>query len=186
MTAGPEVGRVTFEILDAAAFSSVIDELGELLADAVDSGASVNFVQPFGAADARVWWAARVADVASGAFRPIVARDQGGLVGVVVLVLSRNPNSPHRAEVQKVLVHRRARGRGIGTGLMAAVEDLARAEGRWLLILDTQRGSDAERLYRRLGWQEFGVVPDHSLRADGAELLPTTFFWKDIRPEGRS
>lgn len=184
MTEPPAVGRVTYQTLDGPRFAAAVDELGELLADAVDSGASVNFVQPFTADDGRAWWAGRASDVAAGAIRPIVARnDDGRVVGVVLLVPSRNPNSPHRAEIQKVLVHRRARGRGIGSALMGAVEELARAEGRWLLILDTQTGTDAERLYRRLGWTEFGVVPDHSLSGDGRALLPTTFFWKDLRAE---
>ena len=181
MTAGPETGTVTYEVVAADAFDALIDDLGELLADAVDSGAAVNFVQPFSATDGVVWWRSRAADVRSGAIRPVVARLDERLVGVVLLVLSRNPNSPHRAEVMKVLVHRAARGRGIATGLMGALERVALAEGRWLLILDTQRGSDAERLYRRLGWREFGVVPDHSLLADSSAFVPTTFFYKDLR-----
>jgi GNAT superfamily N-acetyltransferase len=184
VTAAHEAGRVAYEVLDAARYAEIVDELGALLADAVDSGASVNFVRPFSVGDGIAWWRSRHGDVAGGAIRPIVARVDGRVVGVVLLVLSRNPNSPHRAEVQKVIVERRARGRGIGSGLMRAVEELALTDGRWLLVLDTQSGTDAERLYRRLGWQEFGVVPNHSLRADGHVLLPTTFFWKDLRGDG--
>ena len=181
MTAGPTAGEVTFEAVAAEEFPGIVPELAELLADAVESGASVNFVQPLSVEDADAWWSAKAADVAAGTIRPLVARLDGRVVGVVLLVLSRNPNSPHRAEVMKVLVHRRARGRGVGSGLMAALESLAQAEGRWLLILDTQSGSEAERMYRRLGWREFGVVPAHSLRADSSEYLPTTFFYKDLR-----
>ena len=181
MTAGPTAGEVTFEAVAADDFPGIVPELAELLADAVDSGASVNFIRPFSVDDGVAWWSAKTADVAAGTIRPLVARQDGRVVGVVLLVLSRNPNSPHRAEVMKVLVHRRARGRGVGSRLMVALEALAAAEGRWLLILDTQSGSEAERMYRRLGWREFGVVPDHSLRADGAEYLPTTFFYKDLR-----
>lgn len=184
MTAEPSAGEITVEVVAADGFPAIVGELADLLVDAVDSGASVNFVQPFGVDDGVAWWSAKAADVAAGTIRPIVAREEGRVVGVVLLVLSRNPNSPHRAEVMKVLVHRRARRRGVASRLMAALEDVARAEGRWLLILDTQSGSDAEGLYRRLGWQEFGVVPDHSLRADGSEYLPTTFFFKDLRGAG--
>ena len=180
MTAGPEAGAITYEVATADEFGSLVDELGQLLTDAVDSGASVNFVKPFSVADGTAWWTSRAADVSAGTIRPIVARAGGRIAGVVLLVLSRNPNSQHRAEVAKVLVHRRHRGRGIGSGLMAALENVARAEGRWLLILDTQAGTDAERMYRRLGWLEFGVVPDHSLTVDGV-LKPTTFFRKDLR-----
>ena len=171
---------VAYVILDADGFRSVIPHLGELIADSVDSGSSVNFLRGFSVADGTAWWTARIADVASGAIRPIVARLDGEVVGVVLLVPSRNLNSPHRAEVNKVIVHRRARGRGIGTGLMRTLEDLARAEGRWLLLLDTESGSDAERMYRRLGWTAFGVVPDHAMRVDG-DLGQTTYFLKDLR-----
>jgi GNAT superfamily N-acetyltransferase len=181
VTARPETGTVTYEVVAADAFDMLIDDLGALLADAVEAGAAVNFVQPFSPGDGAAWWRSRAADVRGGTIRPVVARLAERVVGVVLLVLSRNPNSPHRAEVMKVLVHRAARGRGIATGLMRALESLARTEGRWLLILDTQQGSDAERLYRRLGWREFGVVPDHSLRADSSAYVPTTFFYKDLR-----
>ena len=171
---------VAYEVLDVEGFRSIIPQLGELIADSVDSGSSVNFLRGFSAADGAAWWTARIPDVASGAIRPIIARLDGDVVGVVLLVPSRNPNSPHRAEVNKVIVHRRARGHGIGTGLMDALEDLARAEGRWLLLLDTESGSDAERMYRRLGWTAFGTVPDHAMRVDG-ELGQTTYFRKDLR-----
>ncbi len=181
MTVGPVAGEVTFELIAPDEFSAVVPALAEILADAVDSGASVNFIKPFSLDDAATWWSAKAADVAAGTIRPVVAREGGRIVGVVLLVLSRNPNSPHRAEVMKVLVHRQARGRGVGGGLITALEQVARDEGRWLLILDTQSGSDAERMYRRLGWREWGVVPDHSLRADGSAYLPTTFFYKDLR-----
>ncbi len=178
--AGPMAGAVSYEVVDDAAFPAVVPALAELLADAVDSGASVNFVRPFAVADAAAYWTGRAGDVASGVIRPIVAHLGGEVVGCVLLVPSRNPNSAHRAEIAKVLVHRRARRRGIGAGLMAAVEDLARGDGRWLLILDTTTGSDADRLYRRLGWVPFGEVPNHALTAAG-DLSDTTYFYKDLR-----
>jgi GNAT superfamily N-acetyltransferase len=172
---------VAYEPLSADAFRAAIPELAEVLADAVDSGSSVNFLRPFPAAEAAAWWAARVGDVGRGDFRPIVARSDGRIVGCAVLVPSRKQNSPHRAEVVKVLVHRSARRLGIGSGLMAAIEALALADGRWLLLLDTTTGSDADRMYRRLGWVPFGEVPNHALTADGV-LSDTTWFYKDLRP----
>jgi GNAT superfamily N-acetyltransferase len=173
-----------YEVLDADGFVAAISDLAEVLADAVDSGASVNFVKPFDVHDAGAYWLGRTDEVRSGAIRPVVARLDGVIVGCALLVPSRKPNSPDRAEVEKVLVHRRARRRGIGSGLMRAIEDLARVDGRWLLILDTTSGSDADRLYRRLGWVAFGEVPNHALTADGA-LSDTTYFFKDLRPGER-
>jgi GNAT superfamily N-acetyltransferase len=101
-------------------------------------------------------------------------------VGSTLIERSTNPNSPHRAEIGKVIVRRSHRRRGIAAALMAAAEDRARADGRWLLILDTVQGSAAEALYRSLGWTAFGVVPNHALLPDGTPG-PTTYFWKDLR-----
>ena len=189
MTAEPSAAdraaTVAYGTLDAEAFAAAIPQLAEVLADAVDSGSSVNFLRPFAAADAAAWWAARADEVAAGAFRPIVALVDGAIVGCAVLVPSLKPNSPHRAEVVKVLVHRRARRRGIASGLMAALEAEALGDGRWLLILDTTTGSDGDRLYRRLGWTPFGEVPNHAMTADGA-LSDTTYFFKDLRPGASS
>jgi GNAT superfamily N-acetyltransferase len=166
--------------LDADGYAAAVSELGEVLADAVDSGSSVNFLRGLTPDDAAAWWAARATDVAAGAFLPIVARIDGRIVGVAVLVPTGKQNSPHRAEVVKVLVRQSARRRGIATALMRGIEDLARSRGHWLLILDTSAGSDADRLYRRLGWTRFGEVPNHALTADGV-LSDTTYFYKDLR-----
>jgi GNAT superfamily N-acetyltransferase len=173
-------GSVAYEVVEPAAFPTLIPALAEVLADAVESGSSVNFLSPFSVADAGRWWESQTGDVATGVLRPVVARLDGEVVGCACLVPSRKANSPHRAEVVKVLVHRRARQRGIGAGLMSAVEALARSDGRWLLILDTTTGSDADRLYRRLGWTPFGEVPNHALRTNG-DLSDTTYFFKDLR-----
>lgn len=180
MTRTPVAGEVRIETADAATIAEAADALGEILADAVASGSSVNFVLPFSPADGAAWWRSRLPDVEAGAVLPLLARVDGRIEGVTLLIPAWQPNAPHRAEVSKVLVHRRARRRGIGTALMNAVEQLALNHGRWLLLLDTHSGSDADRLYRRLGWQEVGVVPDHSLTPDGA-LCPTTIFRKDLR-----
>jgi GNAT superfamily N-acetyltransferase len=183
VTVGPIAGDVTYEIVDGNGFDALVPALAEILSDAVDSGAAVNFLRPLPVADAEAWWRSRSADVAREAIRPIVARLDGELVGVVLLVPSPKQNSPYRADVQKVLVHRRARGRGIGSGLMAALEGVARGAGCWLLILDTYTGSDADRMYRRLGWTPFGTVPDYAFDTDGVPAA-ATFFYKDLR-DGR-
>ena len=86
---------------------------------------------------------------------------------------------PRRADVQKLLVHRRSRRRGIGSALMMAIEDAARAAGKTLLMLDTTRGCDAERLYERTGWIRFGVVPGHALLPDG-QPSDTSYFYKRL------
>jgi len=171
--------------LDPAAYEGAIDGLAELLVDAVDHGAGVNFMAGVTADETRAWWEARRDGVTAGTIVPVVAIDDDGrVVGSTVLLYAWNPNSPHRGEISKVIVHSSARRRGLGRLLMEAAETRSLADGRWLLTLDTVTGSDADAFYRALGWNEVGVVPDFALMPDGT-LTPTTYFWKDLRVAGR-
>jgi GNAT superfamily N-acetyltransferase len=172
--------RATIRELDADAYRAVIPQLAALLVDAVDGGAAVNFLAGVTHDEATTWWTERIDQVRDGVISPFVALDGESVVGSTLLIRSRNPNSPHRAEIGKVLVLQSARRRGIGAALMAAAEDRARGDGRWMLILDTVTGSAAEAMYRALGWNELGVMPNHALATDGTPT-PTTFFWKDLR-----
>jgi GNAT superfamily N-acetyltransferase len=173
---------IRIEALDAPAFAEALGGLSELLVDAVDSGASVNFLAGLGPADARAWWAARSGSVAEGSIIPFVARSEDGIEGAVLLMPAMTQNGAHRAEVGKLIVHRRARNRGIATALLAAAEAHARRTGRWLLVLDTESGSPADALYRSRGWQVTGIVPDFARHTDGT-LGAATFFWKDLRTD---
>lgn len=152
-----------------------LQALAELLVDCVDGDASVSFMHPLSMDRALAFWQ-RVADgVASGARALLVAEDDRGIVGTVQLVLDLPENQPHRADVSKMLVHRRARRLGLGAALMRAAEAAARDCGKSLLVLDTA-SSDAERLYERMGWQRVGTIPDFALLPRGG-LCATTFFY---------
>jgi GNAT superfamily N-acetyltransferase len=168
--------------LDPAGYEAAIPGLAALIVDAVEGGASVNFMAGITVAEAAAWWAARIPDVADGTITTFVAKEPATdtIVGSTILIRSRNTNAPHRAEIGKVLVHRTMRRRGLGRALMEAAEARARADGRWLLILDTEAGSAADTFYRSLGWQVLGTMPNHAYRSDG-QLAPTTYFWKDLR-----
>ena len=156
-----------------------VDALADLLVDSVDDGASVGFMHPLEKARAVAFWR-RVADgVASGDRALLLAEDGSGIVGTVHLVLALPENQPHRADVTKMLVHPRARRRGLGTALMEAAEAMARDCGRTVLVLDTVTGSDAERLYARLGWIRVGEIPDFALLSRGG-LWGTTVFYKKL------
>jgi GNAT superfamily N-acetyltransferase len=157
-----------------------VAQLAALLIDCVDGGASVSFMHPLGEDEARAFWQ-RVADgVHRGERALLVAEDStGAIVGTVQLVLDMPPNQPHRADVAKMLVHRRARRQGLGEGLMRAAEATARECGRSLLVLDTVTGGDAERLYARLGWQRVGSIPDYALWPRGG-LCATTVFYRAL------
>jgi GNAT superfamily N-acetyltransferase len=173
--------EIAIVALDADSYAAAIPGLARLLIDAVEGGASVNFLAGVTEAEARAWWEERIPQVGDGTITAFVARRATSeIVGSTLLVRSRNQNSPHRAEIAKVLVHRSARRRGIARALMAAAEARARGDGRWLLLLDTEAGSPAAALYRSLGWHEVGSVPYHSCRADGL-LAAATYFWKDLR-----
>jgi GNAT superfamily N-acetyltransferase len=169
---------LTVRRLDAGAALERIDQLADVLLDCVEGGASVSFMLPMARETALSFWR-KVADgVARGERTLLVAEDEEGIVGTVQLITDMPENQPHRADVAKLLVHRRARGAGIGRRLMEAVEEAAREEGRRVLVLDTA-SSTAERLYERLGWQRVGVVPDYALMPDGA-MCATTFYYKHV------
>ncbi|MGK2851954.1 MAG: N-acetyltransferase family protein [Candidatus Limnocylindrales bacterium] len=171
---------MTVEPLDPDAYEAAIPALADLVVDAVAGGASINFLSDVTPAFAAVWWRARLDEILDGTTTLFVARDGDRIVGSTLLMRSTNANSPHRAEIGKVIVHRSARRRGLARALMTAAEELARTEGRWMLVLDTVTGSDADEMYRALGWQETGIVPDYALLPDGRPW-PATFFWKDLR-----
>lgn len=155
-----------------------IDELTSLLVDTVNSGASVSFLAPLPVEQAEAWWRATVAKIDEGA-AVIVARDDLGIVGTVQLHPAWAPNQPHRADVAKLMVHRRARGRKLGTRLMLAVEEAARARGLTLLTLDTVSGGAADRLYRGMGWTAVGRIPGYALDPFGV-MCDTVVFYKEI------
>ncbi len=174
------LGRFRIELADTLAYRAALDDLAALLVDAVDSGASVNFLAALELTDARAWWLARENSVAEGAIIPFLARSGGSVIGVVLLILAMTQNGAHRAEVAKLIVNRRARGRGVATALLEAAERHAKAIDRWLLVLDTETDSPADALYRSRGWQVTGVVPAFARQTDGA-LRDATLFWKDLR-----
>jgi GNAT superfamily N-acetyltransferase len=155
--------------------------LTDLLIDCVAGGATVSFLAPLARDKAEAFWRRIAESLARGERALIVAEDRASsaMIGTAQIVLEQPENQPHRADVQKVLVHRRARRRGIGSALLNAVEDAGRAAGKTLLMLDTTSGSDAERLYARSGWIRMGVVPGHALLTDGRPS-DTTFFYKHL------
>jgi len=169
---------VTLERLQALTADHMA-QLSSVLLDCVEGGASVGFMQPMTLDQAFAFWQRVGAGVAAGERALLVARDDVGIVGTVQLVLDQPDNQMHRADLCKMLVHRRGRRLGLGAALMHGAEDMARVCGKKLLVLDTATGSDAERLYARLGWNRVGVVPDYAHWPDGG-LCGTTIFYKAV------
>jgi len=156
-----------------------IDALAAVLIDCVEGGASVSFMHPLTRERAVAFWRRVARGVAAGERALLVAEDSHGLCGTVQLVLDLPENQPHRADLAKMLVHRRARRHGLGAALMRAAEAMARECGRTLLVLDAVTGGDAERLYERLGWQRVGVIPRYALMPRG-EPCSTTVFYREL------
>jgi GNAT superfamily N-acetyltransferase len=157
---------------------ATIDGLASVLIDCVEGGASVSFMHPLTRDRARSFWRRVLGGVVSGERVLIVAEDAHGLCGTVQLVLDQPENQPHRADLSKMLVHRRARRRGLGAALLEAAERAARECGKTLLVLDTASG-EAERLYERLGWVRVGVIPGYALLPAGG-LCDTTVYYRDL------
>ncbi len=167
-------------LVSAEEAEAEIGELAEILWDCVEDGASVNFVKPFSHEQARGYWRRVIAGMREGGTVMLGARHAGRLSGTVLLGIDTPPNQPHRAGIKKLLVHRRARRRGLAKALMAAAETEARRHGRTLLTLDTQCGSTAERLYRALGYTLFGIVPRYAIAPDGRTVDDCAFFYKAL------
>jgi ribosomal protein S18 acetylase RimI-like enzyme len=160
---------------------SDINMLAQLLHACVLGGAGVGFITPFSIEEARAFWLETVlTNVRTGKRRVLVGRDDTKIVGSVQLDLDTPPNQQHRAGVTKLLVHPDSRRQGIGRDLMLALENMARSEKRTLLTLDTVTSSGAEVLYRSLGFEVVGVIPDYARAALVPSFESTTVMYKQI------
>ncbi len=155
-----------------------VRELALVLIDCVEGGASVSFMQPLSLEKATSFWRRVAENAAREACALIVAENATGIVGTVQVILEQPENQPHRGDIAKLLVHRRARRTGVGEALMREAERVARDCGKSLLVLDTASG-DAERLYVRMGWQLVGVVPGYALWPNGG-LCATSFYYRTL------
>lgn len=156
-----------------------IESLTDVLVDCVQGGASVGFMVPLDRGRAFAFWKKVASAVALGDRVLLVAEDELGVCGTVQLIVDLPDNQPHRADVAKMLVHRRARRRGLGEALMKAVQSEAKQRGKTLLVLDTVTDSEASRLYGRLGWVRVGDIPGFALFPSG-EVCSTTYFYRDL------
>ncbi len=168
------IERLTPPVSDAD-----LRDLAQLLVDAVDAGAAVSFLAPLTVEQAEGWWR-KITTRADAKSVFLVARDSEGIVGTVQLHPAWAPNQPHRADIAKLVVHRRSRRTGLGSQLMQAIELAARQAGFTLLTLDTKQGDAAEELYRRGGWTEVGAIPGFGLDPDATTQHATVVFYKEL------
>jgi GNAT superfamily N-acetyltransferase len=161
--------------------AALVPRLADLLKDAVDHGAGVNFMAGVTLRETASYWERQLPGFRSGDRAWLVAERDGVIIGTVMCLFAQQPNQPFRAEISKMLVHSAHRRLGVGAMLMSAIEAAALAAGRTLLVLDTVTGSAGDRLYRRMGWTCFGVVPGYAFLPDGTPEA-ASFFYKQLQP----
>jgi ribosomal protein S18 acetylase RimI-like enzyme len=170
---------ITIRTLAPSETFAALPALAEILSDCVEGGASVGFMSPYTPEDAMPYWEGVAQAVTDGATILIVAERDGDILGTVQLGIGTMPNQPHRADLKKLLVHRKARGLGLSRSLMDAADIEAMRHGRHVLVLDTATGSPAEFIYEKLGWQRVGIIPRYALMPDGS-YCGSTFFYKAL------
>jgi GNAT superfamily N-acetyltransferase len=156
-----------------------IEGLADVLIDCVEGGASVSFMQPLTRERAVAFWRRVAQGVVAGERALLVAEDSLGLCGTVQLIFDLPENQPHRADLVKMLVHRRARRQGLGAALLQAAENTARERGKTLIVLDAVTDGDGARLYERMGWVRVGDIPGFALFPNGGPCS-TTFFYRNL------
>jgi GNAT superfamily N-acetyltransferase len=154
------------------------EQLADVLIDVVEGGASVGFMLPITRERALSFWQTVARDVDQGARAVVVARDAAGvIVGTTQLILAQPDNQPHRADLAKMQVHRRARRQGLAARLLREAQAWARELGKTVLVLDTVSGSEASRVYERAGWVRVGEIPNYALWPQGG-LCATTYYYR--------
>ncbi|WBL71969.1 GNAT family N-acetyltransferase [Serratia liquefaciens] len=169
---------IEIQQLNVDAVQSAIPELAAVLHASVSQGASIGFVMPFSLEQAQAFWQRLLPAIEREERLLLVARDAGRVVGTVQLLLDMPDNGRHRAEVVKLMVHPQARRRGIARSLMLQVQQLAVEHRRHLLVLDTLTGDTAEGLYRLLGFQLAGSIPQYARASNGGALDATSYMYK--------
>jgi len=175
-----DASTIAIAALSTDGLAARTDELAALLHACVHAGANINFVLPFGLADAAFWTAKVLPAVQGGTRVLLIAEDAGRVVGTVQLDTGTPPNQAHRAEITKLLVHPDSRRRGIARALMAEIETVARARDRSLITLDTRTGDAAEPLYTSLGYETAGIIPGFCRDPIADRLYPTTIMYKAV------
>lgn len=171
--------NITIRTLTPSETAAALPALADILSDCVEGGASVGFMSPHTPQDAIPYWQGVAKAVAEGNTVLITAETDGEILGTVQLGIGMMPNQPHRADLKKLLVHRKARGLGLSRLLMDAAEAEAIKHRRHVLVLDTATGSPAETIYEKYGWQRVGVIPKYALMPDGS-YCGSTFFYKSL------
>jgi ribosomal protein S18 acetylase RimI-like enzyme len=168
------IGHIEIKQVEAME-NQTLTGLSDLLIKVVDDGASIGFLPPLQLETAVDYWK----EVIKPGVILWLAVCDGIIVGTVQLHLALKQNGSHRAEVAKLMVDPGFRRKGIAQKLMQTAEDIARSEGRSLLILDTRTGDSSNILYKSRGYIEVGQIPNYARSANG-QLQGTSFYYKQL------
>jgi len=141
-----------------------LDAIGRIYNEGIEDRIATLDESPKDAADMEAWWAAH-----SGRYAVLVALDR---VDATVGWASLNPYS-HRCAYNgvadlSIYVARNARGTGVGSLLLAALEKRAKEHRFHKIVLFTLPfNAQGQRLYRKFGYREVGVFAEQG-RLDGA------------------
>ncbi|MEE4411809.1 MULTISPECIES: GNAT family N-acetyltransferase [unclassified Serratia (in: enterobacteria)] len=169
---------IEIQQLNADEVQNALPELAEMLQASVSQGASIGFVMPFTLEQAQAFWCRLLPAIEREERILLVARQAGRVVGTVQLLLDMPDNGRHRAEVVKLMVHPQARRQGIARELMLQIQQRAIQHQRHLLVLDTLTGDTAEGMYRQLGFQLAGSIPQYARASNGSALDATSYMYK--------
>ncbi len=146
-----------------AAEASDLPVIREIYNQGIADGTATLDVDPKSEADIRDWFAAR----SDGRYSVIVAERVGRIAGWASL----NPYSNRCAYAGvadlSVYVDRGARGTGVGSALLNAIEGVARrADFHKIVLFALAENAAGTRLYRKLGYRDVGVFQEQG-RLDG-------------------
>ncbi|MFF0476329.1 GNAT family N-acetyltransferase [Streptomyces sp. NPDC004284] len=156
------------------------DSAHRILADLVGRGAALGWVEPPSRDEVAEILEHVASAVRAGDAALRVAYLDRRLVGLGYWLRYARPTHRPHADLEKVAVDASAQGLGVGRALTAALIEDAREAGIEVLTLDA-RGDNthALRLYRSLGFTEYGRLPDFV--AVGERRYDKVFCMLDLR-----
>ncbi|NBU27458.1 MAG: GNAT family N-acetyltransferase [Caulobacteraceae bacterium] len=109
-----------------------------------------------------------------------VARNVGGVLGVVGLSAKAGSKEAHKGFVYSMFVLPGARGRGVGQALMAALLEEAQARFESVQLIVVSTNASAVALYQRAGFESYGLEP-RALKTAAGVYTDDLLMWKLLR-----
>jgi len=91
---------------------------------------------------------------------PLVAEVDGHVIGIMCVTFDEHPLAAHICTLGDVVVHPGFQRRGIARRLFEECKLLAAEKGKSLMKVSTRGGTTAEIVYRKLGFIEYGRLPN--------------------------